>query len=71
MNVGNHVELRARDLAVVKATVGEHYDFKCIDSKIRDNGNSSWWTASLFGEMNGYSFWVHVWDGKVSSSSLS
>jgi hypothetical protein len=71
MNVGNHVELRARDLMAAKEAVGEHYDFKCFDSKLRENETYTAWKATLFGEMQGYSFYVFVWDGKVSSSSLS
>jgi hypothetical protein len=71
MTVGNHIDLRARDLMAVKEAVGEHYNFECVDSKLRENETYTAWKASLFGEMNGYSFCVHVWDGKVSSSSLS
>lgn len=70
MTVGNHVDLRARDLAAVKAVVGDTYDFKCMDSKLGTE-TYTMWKAALTGEMAGYSFWVHVWDGKVRTSSLS
>ena len=70
MTVGNHVDLRARDLAVVRDVVGNHYDFVCCDSKITDNWNSSMWKAKLQNEMKGYIFYVHVYNGKVSSSSI-
>jgi hypothetical protein len=71
MTVGNHVDLRARDLMAVKEAVGEQYDFACFDSKLRENETYTAWKASLIGEMKGYSFYVFVWDGKVRSSSLS
>ena len=71
MTVGNHVDLRARDLATVRETVGHTYEFVCCDSKLHTSWNSSMWKARLEGEMKGYTFYVHVYDGKVTSSSLS
>jgi hypothetical protein len=70
MTVGNHVDLRARDLAVVNEIVGSAYEFVCADSAITSRGNSSMWKATLVGEMKGYSFYVHVQDGKIIRSSL-
>jgi hypothetical protein len=72
MTVGNHVDLRARDLVAVRETMGDSYTFKCVDSKLAVGRETyTMWKASLVGEMVGYSVYVHVWAGVVKSSSLS
>jgi hypothetical protein len=71
MTVGNHVDLRARDLVAVREKMGASYDFKCVDSKLALGRETyTMWKASLVGEMFGSIVYVHVWDGVVKSTSL-
>lgn len=71
MTVGNHVDLRARDLAVVREKMGDSYEFVCCDSQFNAMGEYTMWKAKLEGEMKGYTFYIHVREGRITSSSLS
>lgn len=72
MTVGTHVDLRCDDHMTVLAQFSEAYKFKCEKSSIE----------TTLGKVRTYTMWsakvdflegtlyVHVWDGKITSSSI-
>lgn len=72
MTTEEHIALRDADAAMLEGVLGTAYSLVCVASELSGVRPSyTMWKAPLVGEMKGYTFYVHVRDGKISSSSVS
>lgn len=71
MTAGDHVNLRIADHVALISALGDGYTFTCEKSTIERDRTYTFWKANVdIFDDNHHVMYVHVWDGKVTSSSI-